>query len=199
MLGLLAAHARSGYELAREMQQTLRFVWPRAASNLYAAPRRLVERGLATAHQEHTGKRRRTVYTITPEGRQQVQAWLRSRPAEIELEAEPIVRVWFGHLGAKEDLIAAIDVVHAQAAAALGHGARLGHARLAAMPPERGHVAALLFRFLWDYNTMLARWATWARAEIDGWSDTAPDRAKLDRAAEILRACLAEIDADLPS
>jgi DNA-binding PadR family transcriptional regulator len=199
ILGLLMSGARSGYELAREMDHTLRFVWPRATSKLYEAPKRLVAQGLATARQEHTGQRPRTVYTITPHGRRAVQAWLRSTPAPIELEAEPIVRVWFGHLGSHADLVAAIEAVRAQANAALGHGVRLGHARLAAMPPERGHVAALLFRFLWEYNLMLVHWATWARAEIDGWSDTAPDRAKLDRAAEILRACLAELDADRPA
>jgi hypothetical protein len=60
------------------------------------------------------------------------------------------------------------------------------------MPPERGHVAALVFRFLWDYNSMLARWATWANEEIEDWSDTAPTLEKLERAAEIVRACLAD-------
>ena len=62
------------------------------------------------------------------------------------------------------------------------------------MPPERGHVAALVFRFLWDCNTMLLRWATWASQEIDAWSDTAPTGEKFERSAEILRECLAHQD-----
>jgi PadR family transcriptional regulator, regulatory protein AphA len=191
LLGLLAARARTGYELAREMDQTLRFVWPRATSKLYEAPKLLVERGLATARHEHVGRRPRTVYTITPAGQQAVAVWLRSPPAQVELEAEAIVRVWFGYLGSKEDLVKAIDAVHQQAQAGLRHGVRIGQARLAQMPPERGHVAALVFRFLWDYNTMLARWAAWANEEIEDWPDTTPTREKLERAAEILRACLA--------
>ena len=52
ILGLLASRARSGYELAREMDQTLRFIWPRATSKLYDAPKLLVDRGLATARHE---------------------------------------------------------------------------------------------------------------------------------------------------
>ena len=60
----------------------------------------------------------------------------------------------------------------------------------AARPADRGHVAALVFKFLWDYNTMLANWATWARAEVSDWSDTAPSPARFARAAEILRGCL---------
>ena len=50
------------------------------------------------------------------------------------------------------------------------------------MPPDRGHVAALVYRFLWDYNTMLANWSTWARDEIQAWSDTAVSPARFDRA-----------------
>jgi DNA-binding PadR family transcriptional regulator len=194
MLGLLASRDRSGYELAREMEQTLRFVWPRAASKLYEVQKHLVERGLAIARRERTGKRPRTVYSITPAGRRAVEAWLASAPAEIALEAEPVVRVWFGHLGSKEDLIASIEAVRAQAETTLRHGRLLGQERLAEMPAERGHVAAALFKFLWDYNTMLVRWAAWARSEIDEWSDTAPTPAKFERAAEILRACLAQVD-----
>lgn len=196
ILGLLASRARSGYELAHEMDQTLRFVWPRAVSKLYEAPKLLVQRGLATARHERVGKRPRTIYSITPEGRAAVEAWLRTAPSEILLEAEPIVRVWFGHLGSKHDLVASIEAVRTQSEAALRHGIRLGNARLANMPPDRGHVAALLFRFLWDYNVMLMRWAEWARNEVDGWSNTAPSPAKFDRAAEILRECLAEANSD---
>jgi DNA-binding PadR family transcriptional regulator len=196
MLGLLASRDRSGYELAREMEQTLRFVWPRAASKLYLTQKQLVERGLAIARRERTGKRPRTVYSITPAGRQAVDAWLARPPALIALEAEPVVRVWFGHLGSKENLLGAIEVVRNQAEAALQHGRQVALERLADMPAERGHVAAALFKFLWDYNTMLERWATWARMEVDGWSDTSPSAAKFDRAAEILRACLAQSRTD---
>jgi DNA-binding PadR family transcriptional regulator len=192
MLGLLASGARSAYELATEMDHTLRFVWPRAVSKLYEAPKFLVQRGLATARRERVGRRPRTVYAITSEGQAAIEAWLRSAPADIALEAEPIVRVWFGHLGSKQDLVNAIEAVRSQAEAALRHGSELGHARLENMPAERGHVAALLFKFLWDYNLMLARWARWASDEVDGWSDTAPSPAKFRRAAEILRECLDE-------
>lgn len=193
ILGLLASRARSGYELAREMDQTLRFVWPRATSKIYEAPKLLVQRGLATARHDQVGKRPRTVYSITPHGRRAVQAWLRTAPAEIALEAEPIVRVWFGHLGSKDNLVAAIEAVRSQSDAALQHGIHLGHARLQDMPAERGHVAALLFKFVWDYNTMLSRWAQWAQSEVEEWSDTAPSPAKFERAAEILRECLAQM------
>ena len=46
ILGLLAIRPWSTYELARQMQRDLRFVWPRAESNLYAEPKKLIAHGL---------------------------------------------------------------------------------------------------------------------------------------------------------
>ena len=49
ILGLLSIQPWSTYELAQLMRRSLHFVWPRAESNLYAEPKRLVEAGMATA------------------------------------------------------------------------------------------------------------------------------------------------------
>ena len=67
ILGLLTIKPWSTYELAKQMQRD-RFVWPRAESNLYAEPKKLIAHGFASAHSEPRGKRRRTVYSITPGG-----------------------------------------------------------------------------------------------------------------------------------
>ena len=76
ILGLLAIRPWSTYELARQMQRDLRFAWPRAESNLYAEPKKLIAHGLASAASEPRGQRRRTVYTITPAGRRALAGWL---------------------------------------------------------------------------------------------------------------------------
>jgi len=49
ILGLLAIQPWSTYELAQLMKRSMHFFWPRAESNLYAEPKRLVEAELATA------------------------------------------------------------------------------------------------------------------------------------------------------
>ena len=49
--------------------QGLDFCWPTSESVLYQEPKRLVRLGLATAKREATGRRTRTVYTITEQGR----------------------------------------------------------------------------------------------------------------------------------
>ena len=65
ILGLLAIRPWSTYELAGQMRRNLHYFWPRAESNLYAEPKRLVEGGFAQAQSQPVGKRRRTVYSIT--------------------------------------------------------------------------------------------------------------------------------------
>src|SRR3712207_4596565 len=77
ILGLLGVQPWSSYELTRQMDRSLGRFWPRAQSKLYEEPRKLVAHGYAVAAVEHVGRRSRTVYSITPEGRAALTAWLR--------------------------------------------------------------------------------------------------------------------------
>ena len=60
ILGLLAVKPWTTYELAQQMKRAVGQFWPRAESNLYAEPKKLVALGLATASQEKVGNRPRT-------------------------------------------------------------------------------------------------------------------------------------------
>jgi PadR family transcriptional regulator, regulatory protein AphA len=197
ILGLLAIGAHSAYELTQQMQRTLRFIWPRAASKLYEAPKVLASIGLARATQHAVGRRPRTRYTITGQGREALGRWLGTRDiAPLELESEALLRVWFGRFGTVHDLRAAIQNVQKQAQANLKSGTAIGREYLAeGIPPERGHVSALTFRFLWDFNVMLDEWAGWSLRELRDWNDVEPTPARMDRAAGILREALAELRA----
>jgi DNA-binding PadR family transcriptional regulator len=55
---------------------SLDYMWPRAESNVYAEPKRLVDAGLVNAREQWSGKRRRTVYSITSTGRTALATWL---------------------------------------------------------------------------------------------------------------------------
>jgi PadR family transcriptional regulator, regulatory protein AphA len=66
-------------------------VWPRAESNIYAEPKRLVEAGLATAETQSVGRRARTLYTIAPEGRRALEHWLGTESAPSRFESETLV------------------------------------------------------------------------------------------------------------
>src|SRR5215212_3837091 len=105
ILGLLAIKPWSTYELAKQMQRDLHFVWPRAESNLYTEPKKLVAHAFASASSEPRGKRRRTVYSITPAGRRALSTWLRSATAPPRWESESIVKLIFATHGSTEQLL----------------------------------------------------------------------------------------------
>src|SRR5688500_2033652 len=69
LLGLLALRPWTTYELAKQAQRSLQWFWPRAERKLYDEPKKLVTLGYATAEVHRTGRRRSTVYSITPAGR----------------------------------------------------------------------------------------------------------------------------------
>src|SRR5512139_3357298 len=95
MLGLLSLRPWTTYELAKQMQRSVRWFWPRAERKLYEEPKRLAALGLAATESAPTGRRPSTRYEITPAGRQALAAWLRAGPgAPMQIEMEPMVRVF---------------------------------------------------------------------------------------------------------
>lgn len=195
ILGLLAIRPWSTYALTRQMQRSLHHLWPRAESNVYAEPKRLVEAGLVTAEVQRTGKRARTVYTITPAGQQALRAWLATESAASRFESEALVKVLFSPYGDKDALLANIRAIAEEATEAreFCEAVAAEYLRGADPFPERVHVNVLIFRWIWEQAAARARWAEWATAEVERWPDTvAPD----DRAAalEPLREVLLAAD-----
>ena len=121
VLSLLAIRPWAVYDLAKLMRRSLHYFWPRAESNLYAEPKRLVEAGYAEAHEEWTGERKRSVYSITESGRTALGEWLATPPAGQRLESEPHLRLLFANYGTKNDLLATIGRVEADADEVIEH------------------------------------------------------------------------------
>src|SRR4051794_20517962 len=115
ILGLLSLRPWTTYELAKQMQRTLHYVWPRAESRLYEEPKQLVAQGLAHCEKSFVGRRPRTTYSITEAGRQALVAWLNTPSGPPILECESIVRVLYADHGTLDDLEAAIAVVKQEA------------------------------------------------------------------------------------
>src|SRR5260370_1578674 len=95
ILGLLALRDWTTYELAKQMQRTVGYVWPRAERKLYDEPKRLVEAGYARAAKDMVGRRPRTTYSITPAGRKALKRWLDTAVAPPALEVDGMLRVRF--------------------------------------------------------------------------------------------------------
>ncbi|HEU0116845.1 MAG TPA: PadR family transcriptional regulator [Thermomicrobiales bacterium] len=187
ILGLLALRPEwTTYALTKQLRRNMRFFWPRAESRIYDEAKRLVARGLATARREATGRRGRTVYAISPAGRDAVQRWLATPPRPTALECEPLLRVLLADLGTRAQLMAALAQVEADAEAILAVGRTVGPEYLAGVAPFQDQIEtrALVFDFLWSHALMMRRWAERAEATIAAWDDQTP--AARDEAARTI-------------
>jgi DNA-binding PadR family transcriptional regulator len=174
LLALLAIRPWTTYELAAQMERSLRWYWPRAVSVLYTEPKKLVALGLATATREFTGRRPRTIYAITEAGRRALHDWFDQPGAGPVLEFEALAQIAFADLGTRDQLLRTLHVVCADAEARRDAALRrIGeYAETAGPFPERLPVIALVARFFQDYTHLVARWAAWAEAEVQTWTGT---------------------------
>ena len=184
ILGLLAIKPWTTYDLIRQVDRSLRRMWPRAQSKLYEEPKKLVALGLAEASEEQIGKRRRTWYAITPAGREALDGWLASPGDGPSLEFEQLVKIHFADRSTKA-------AVHAGLAATLAWVAAQNEENVAAARayvegagefPERAAVNHLVGRFLTDFYAMVTDWTNWAIETVDTWPDD-PSRATAAPAA----------------
>ena len=199
LLGLLYTRPYSPYELTQQMKRDLHFCWPRAERGIYYEPKNLVAHRLATARVERTGRRNRTVYSITAAGRRAFDDWIHRAPTEAtQLESEAILRATFAHRGSKQALLGAIESMREDAAALRGQlvSQASEYAETGGPFPEQLHLIALTGRFLIDYTSLLSRWADWAQHHVDAWpSVESASEVPLDFAYEIF----AELDVAEPS
>jgi DNA-binding PadR family transcriptional regulator len=191
ILGLLGIRSWSTYELTRQMRRSLHHIWPRAESNIYAESKRLVEAGLARAEVEQVGKRPRTLYTITPHGRQALERWLARESAPSRTESEALVKVLFANYGSKDDLLATLRAFAEEAIGVreLWRVVATEYDRGTHSFPDRVHVNALVFRWIWEHATLNVHWAQWAIEQVESWSDVATP-ADVEASLEIFRSVL---------
>ncbi|MGI8684143.1 MAG: PadR family transcriptional regulator [Acidimicrobiales bacterium] len=200
ILGLLALKPWTTYELAQQMGRALGQFWPRAESKLYEEPKKLVALGLATADRESVGNRRRTVYSITDDGRQALSRWLPLAGAPPVLEFELLIKVFFAEHGTKDDLLATLGLVRAwtEAQATLGVHITGEYLEGRGPFPERLPWILLTGQFLQDFLNMVERWADRAAATVGPWPDdiraATPDLGVLEAMAADNRAILERAD-----
>jgi DNA-binding PadR family transcriptional regulator len=170
LLGLLSVRPWTTYELAQQVRRSLNWFWPRAERKLYDDPKRLAAEGLATATEEYTGRRKRTVYAITAKGRRELRAWLRTPSADPSWENEALVKVFFADAGDLESLRDTLTGMQDTARRRLGELARMAGGT--PLFPERRHLGALTIRLAQDQEETNLRWAEWALTQVDSWTST---------------------------
>jgi DNA-binding PadR family transcriptional regulator len=199
MLGLLALRPWTTYELAKQMQRSLRWFWPRAERKLYEEPKRLAALGLATVRSTATGRRASSMYEITPAGREALRAWLHTGPgAPMQLEMEPMLRVFFSDSGPAADLSNTLTAIGQQAEAALvDFGAMATEAVTGDDAfPERRATNAIAMELCVRLHETVRDWSAWAVDEVESWPPQRRARREVavgppERGAELFGAIAA--------
>jgi DNA-binding PadR family transcriptional regulator len=174
VLAVLDLNPWTGYELTHQSQRSLRYAWPKSERLLYSEPKKLVELGLATSHQEKSGGRTRNVYTISAKGREALGEWTSTRTQPPRLEIEALLRLLFADHGSREDLLGALDELesdigeHHQAIVELMASYLAGGHPF----PQRTHLSVLFATFQIEMFKTIERWIEFARDEIDEWATT---------------------------
>jgi DNA-binding PadR family transcriptional regulator len=171
LLGLLALRSWTTYELAKQVQRSLDWFWPRAERKLYDEPKRLEAAGLVTSSREMTGARPRTVYAVTPRGRRALRRWLDEPPAPPVLEFEGMVKVFFADGGTLSQLRATLlsiadtadrRVVELQVKVVENASGEVAF-------PDRLPINNLGLRFQLDHERLIGDWARWALDQTAEW------------------------------
>ena len=189
LLGLLSVRTWTTYELAKQVQRSLKWFWPRAERKLYDEPKRLVTDGLATAAREHTGQRPRTVYEITADGREALRRWLDEPSAPRTGEFEAMIKVFFADAGSLGQLDSTLLRIEQEAAGRLDELATMAGEGVEGATgfPGRLHLSAMGLRLQVEQELVVLRWARWARDQLPTWS-AADEPGKWDH-----RAALADV------
>jgi PadR family transcriptional regulator AphA len=162
LLGLLAEEPRTGYELTRLFDESLLNVWPVSHSQIYPELAKLAADGLI--RQTDSGPRGKKVYSITPNGLDEVMTWLRTEP-DHSTRNPSFLRVFFLWLMEPEDAIAFLEREE------LVHEAKLREFEATAEQPVRDTSGGWAFRLALDWGVRYERemlaWNTWARRVIE--------------------------------
>jgi PadR family transcriptional regulator, regulatory protein AphA len=176
ILGLLSIQPFTTYELARQMDRTANWFWPRAASMVYEEPKKLVTAGLASSRASFTGKRRSTVYEITDAGRAALRDWLDTSAAGMRMEFEAMIKVAFADVGDVNQLRAAVREIRVDAEARLAEilDRSTEYATTGGPFPDRLPVVAITGKLLMGQYEAVVRWAQWADDAVAEWAGVTP-------------------------
>lgn len=96
VLGMTGLGARSGYEIKRTVERSIRFFWTISPAQVYPSLAKLEQAGLLTGRDEPQGNRPRRMYEPTQEGTRALRDWL-TRPEAMPFELRDIgmVKLFF--------------------------------------------------------------------------------------------------------
>jgi PadR family transcriptional regulator AphA len=96
MLTLLCREPATGYEITQEFDAVAGFFWKASHQQIYRELAQMADAGLVEFQAiAQDGKPDKKLYTVTPEGRQELQAWFR-QPLPLPRASDPLMVKFFG-------------------------------------------------------------------------------------------------------
>jgi DNA-binding PadR family transcriptional regulator len=166
ILGMLGFGPMSGYEIKTLVDNSTRFFWAASYGQIYPELRRLAEAGLIEGEAQAQGGRRRTVFSLTPAGREALASWHRAAPEIQETRDETMLKLFFADAvgeGATEQALEAKRDHHRDVAA------RLREIQ-AGKDPETPGSAMRTLRLGIDWNDWVAGWCERELEQLRGES-----------------------------
>jgi PadR family transcriptional regulator, regulatory protein AphA len=172
LLGHLAMQDWTMYDLAAQMRRNVHYFFPKAESQIYAEPKRLVELGLASALTEMKGRRARTLYSITEKGRAELADWM-AKPVSKGplLEYEGLLRVFLAPFGAVGDLKSVIGRMRADNEGLMSLADRITDEYTQGRAPFQRHVQfrSFMHDFLFSFGELIDDWSERSLQRIERW------------------------------
>jgi PadR family transcriptional regulator, regulatory protein AphA len=95
VLGLIALEPRSGYDIKRIVDRSIRHFWAASYGQIYPELKRLESAGWIEGDDASRGGRARRLYRITDAGQRALVDWLGGADTRIEMRDESLLRLFF--------------------------------------------------------------------------------------------------------
>ena len=189
VLAQVAVRPWSTYELAQQRVRYFRYVWPRAESAIYREVKRLSSMRLIEGRTEYTGKRARTVYSITDEGTEALRAWLGTPISPFSMDFEAMLRIFVAPLGSKGDVLRTLRQVRADAQEMLRFAGDVKQEFIDGInvTQDQVYIRAFAVDFFVSLLNMVDAWAERSLAQVQGWDDLMPSTEKNAEGLERMR------------
>jgi PadR family transcriptional regulator, regulatory protein AphA len=136
ILGMLALGPRSGYDIKQLADLSTRHFWATSYGQIYPELRGLSAKGLIKAEDASKGTRQRTIYHLTPKGRETLHAWVADPVVNnLEIRDEMLLKLFFADAMSPKETSRHLEAMrrrHEQVAAGLRE-----HEPMAAAQPHR--------------------------------------------------------------
>ena len=125
LLGFLSWGPMSGYGLRKLIDGSISNFWTESYGQIYPMLRQLEREGLARSTRSSRGRRGRTLYTISADGRAELERWLAAPIEPRPLRNELLLKLFFGARSKPAALRRHLETYRAERASLLARYARI--------------------------------------------------------------------------